>query len=119
MRPCWSIIAPMGSVWLGLIGAIIGGLVSLIGTLTTSRLQWRQEIARWSEERERNAIQWKQQIESDARKTESERRRDELSWERSRQDEKLRWLREQRLKWLFEVTNQNVSFWRFRLFVLK
>jgi hypothetical protein len=89
----------MGSAWLGLVGAIIGGLVSLIGTLITSRRQWQQERIRWSEERERDSIQWKQQRESDAQKREDERRKDE----RSRDDERLRWLREQKLKCYLEA----------------
>ncbi len=82
----------MGSAWIGLVGAVIGGLVSLMGTLITSRFQWRQEKARMIEQRERDLLQWKEQRESDAGK-----------WERDREDELFRWLREQKLKCYLEA----------------
>lgn len=93
----------MGSAWLGLLGAVIGGVVSLAGTLITSRLQWRQERARWNEQRERDFIQWSHQKESEIEKWESEHRRDTLAWKRDRDDEQFRWLRDQKLKYCMEV----------------
>jgi hypothetical protein len=95
----------MGSAWLGLIGAVIGGTVSLVVTLITSRLQWRQERERWNEQRERDLILWKQERESDAKKWENERQRDKETWMRSQADEQSRWLREQKLKCYLESSD--------------
>jgi hypothetical protein len=93
----------VGSTWFGLLGAIVGGAVSLIGTLFTSRLQWRQERARWLEQRERDQLQWGQQRAVDTERWENERRRDEDTRERERDDEHFRWVREQKLKCYMEI----------------
>jgi hypothetical protein len=93
----------MGPAWLGLLGAVVGGMVSLIGTLVTTRFQWRQEQARWLEQRERDQLQWRQQHDAEMAKWESERRRDTITWERTRGDEKENWLREQKLQSYLEV----------------
>jgi hypothetical protein len=93
----------MGPAWLGLLGAVVGGLVSLIGTLVTTRVQWRQERARWQEQRERDLLQWQQQRAADMEKWESERRRETISWERTRADEKSDWLRDQKLTSYLEI----------------
>lgn len=89
-----GIFAHMGSAWLGLVGAIIGGLVSLIGTLATSRFQWRQEIARLADQRERESLQWERQRETDLKKRQHDSR-----------DEQIRWLRDQKLKCYLEALN--------------
>lgn len=99
----------MGPAWLGLLGAVVGGLVSLIGTLVTTRFQWRQEQARWLEQRERDRVQWQQQRDAEADRWESERRRDTIEWERGRDDEKANWLREQKLKSYLEVQDHLLS----------
>jgi hypothetical protein len=88
----------MGSAWLGLLGVIAGGLVSLTGTLITTRLQWRQERARWSEQREHDLLQWQQQRETETAKLEIETRRETLAWQRTRDDDHVRWIREQKIK---------------------
>ena len=82
----------MGPAWLGLLGAVVGGLVSLIGTLVTTRFQWRQEQARWLEQRERDRVQWQQQRDAEAQR-----------WADERQRDKADWLREQKHKSYLEV----------------
>jgi hypothetical protein len=99
----------MGSAWLGLLGAITGGLVSLAGTLITTRLQWRQERTRWKEQRERDLLQWNQQRESDLEKWENERRHSALEWERNRDDARFQWNREQKLRCYLEALDHLIT----------
>lgn len=96
-------VTAMGPAWLGLLGAVVGGLVSLVGTLVTTRVQWRHERARWVEQRERDLLQWQQQRAAEVDKWESERRSEAISWERTRADEKADWLRDQKLTSYLEV----------------
>ena len=78
----------MGSAWLGLLGALAGGLVSLTGTVLTMRFQGRQERARWD-----------RQQAADAEKREIDRRRETLAWTRERDDDHFRRLREEKIKY--------------------
>ncbi|MEU7888229.1 hypothetical protein AB0B54_22220 [Microbispora bryophytorum] len=88
----------MDSAWLGLTGALIGSVASILGTLLVSRMQWRQELARWAEQRDRDALQWERNRQAEEVKSNEIREQNEQEWRRQDAGERSRQMHIEKIK---------------------